>query len=731
MAATTPATTAKVVHRYFEVSLFLLVTVGFLALASTGQLDVPTVLLVGGALVVKALRYRRQSEPELNPKSVTQLAWFYSVFYFFDLYLLSQNFLLATSHLVLFIAVVKIYSARSNRDYLWLALVAFMEILAAATLTVDATFLAFFFLFLLLGISTFVSFEIKRSGEACAASAPRTGDAALAQRLPQSLLLTSWGVAAGVLALGTVIFFLLPRLSAGYFSAYGVQPELISGFADHVLLGDIGRIKRNQTVVMRVKADEGDSRALEGLRWRGLALAHFDGLRWYGLPERPRILHGRADGSFNLPLRPLPSASRRQLHYRVLLEPITTDVLFAASVPLALRGRFRLLGIDNTGSLRRVQRGFGLVGYDVVSDVGQPLPDELRAAGTDYSQYLRENYFQLPELDPRIAELAAEWASEFDTTYDKAAELERRLRTEFGYTLDLPQKREADPVASFLFERRKGHCEYFAASMTVMLRTLDVPARLVNGFLTGEYNEVGENYIVRAADAHTWVEVFFPGIGWVEFDPTPPDPNARQRSWWTTVQHYYDAFDLWWDEWVINYDFSQQMRLGRRLNRSVSLWSRNARRWFRRQRQALTAEINQVGENVVESPYTAPAALALALGVVLLLRGSELRDRLREWWLLRRGRQRSLSASEATLTYQHLLRVLKRKGYRRSPAQTPLEFAAALPPPELAFQVRDFTRLYNHVRFGQAPAASVQLLDLLRNIQTWKPNRKQPPQHSA
>ena len=85
MAATTPATTAKVVHRYFEVSLFLLVTVGFLALASTGQLDVPTVLLVGGALVVKALRYRRQSEPELNPKSVTQLAWFYSVFYFFDL----------------------------------------------------------------------------------------------------------------------------------------------------------------------------------------------------------------------------------------------------------------------------------------------------------------------------------------------------------------------------------------------------------------------------------------------------------------------------------------------------------------------------------------------------------------------------------------------------------------------------------------------------------------------
>ena len=219
MAATTPATTAKVVHRYFEVSLFLLVTVGFLALASTGQLDFPTVLVVGGALVVKALRYRRQSEPELNPKSVTQLAWFYSVFYFFDLYLLSQNFLLATSHLVLFIAVVKIYSARNNRDYLWLALVAFMEILAAATLTVDATFLAFFFLFLLLGISTFVSFEIKRSCEACAASAPRAGDAALAQRLPQSLLLTSSGVAVAVLALGTVIFFLFPRFGRGFFIA--------------------------------------------------------------------------------------------------------------------------------------------------------------------------------------------------------------------------------------------------------------------------------------------------------------------------------------------------------------------------------------------------------------------------------------------------------------------------------------------------------------------------------
>ena len=105
--------------------------------------------------------------------------------------------------------------------------------------------------------------------------------------------------------------------------------------------------------------------------------------------------------------------------------------------------------------------------------------------------------------------------------YDKAVAIERFLRSRYAYTLKLSGKPGDDPLAHFLFETHAGHCEYFASAMTIMLRTLGIPSREVNGFLPGEYNDLAGDYIVRASDAHSWVEVYFPGTGWVTFDPTP------------------------------------------------------------------------------------------------------------------------------------------------------------------------------------------------------------------
>src|SRR6202040_328115 len=146
---------------------------------------------------------------------------------------------------------------------------------------------------------------------------------------------------------------------------------------------------------------------------------------------------------------------------------------------------------------------------------------KLRAAGTDYPEDIKQMYLQLPALDPRIAPLAEQMTAQKTTAYDKAAAMELYLRSKYGYTLDLKGKPGDDPLAHFLFETRAGHCEYFASSMTVMLRTLGIPAREVNGFLPGEYNDLGGDYIVRASDAHSWVEVYFPGNEWQVFDPTP------------------------------------------------------------------------------------------------------------------------------------------------------------------------------------------------------------------
>ena len=102
--------------------------------------------------------------------------------------------------------------------------------------------------------------------------------------------------------------------------------------------------------------------------------------------------------------------------------------------------------------------------------------------------------------------MAAQIADSAENNYDRAAALERYLRTHYGYTLQLPQSEAADPLANFLFERKRGHCEYFASSMAVMLRTLGIPSRVVNGFHGAEFNDVTGNYVVRAKDAHAWVE---------------------------------------------------------------------------------------------------------------------------------------------------------------------------------------------------------------------------------
>ena len=114
-----------------------------------------------------------------------------------------------------------------------------------------------------------------------------------------------------------------------------------------------------------------------------------------------------------------------------------------------------------------------------------------------------------------------------------------------------------DPLANFLFERKQGHCEYFASSMAVMLRSLGIPARLVNGFRTGEFNDLTSQYVVRASNAHSWVEVFFPGYGWIAFDPTP-GASIQVRTGWSRIGLYMDAMASFWRDWVVNYDAGHQ-----------------------------------------------------------------------------------------------------------------------------------------------------------------------------
>jgi hypothetical protein len=731
------------VNRYFEVALFLLLVTSVLTLISTGKLDPLSTVLPVVALWIKGVRYLRGHGPEISARTAKWLTVAYFFFFPFDLWIFSRLLaegapnpllyaaLLAAIHLMLYAMVVRLYSAATTRDYLFLAMLCFAMMLVAAILTVDTAFLVFFLIFLVLAVATFVGLEIRRSAEG-AVSPPQASGTPAARRLRKALSVTSLIVAVGALLLGSVIFLVLPRFTAGYLSGFRLQSALISGFDDDVELGRIGVIKRSTSVVMRVRTDAGAG-VMQNARWRGVALATFDGKRWYSEAHLPKtVLTPEGFAGYRLRMTSDGDAVTlrgRRMSYTVLLEPMASDAVFVVAWPILLRGRFSPEGgrfglpsrrdyllQDRTGSLSNPFQNMTKILYEGVSYMPDAGPEALRAAPTDYPEEIAARYLQLPPLDRRIVQLAEEITRNAATAYDRARAIEEHLKTRYGYTLDLSGSPGENPLAHFLFERRAGHCEYFAASMAVMLRALGIPSRMVNGFLPGEYNDVGEDYIVRASDAHSWVEVYFPGHGWVQFDPTPPADEIR-RGWLGRLALYYDMFELLWSEWVINYDLAHQVTLAQNFQKASREWSEAAQNFVRRRHRAAVNWLKEWQAQWADSGRWKLALLVTLLaGLVAVWRSRALRSYLAREWGLHFGLRERLTPQLAALEYQQMLRLLARRGIKKAASHTPREFAAGIAPPALAAAVGELTSLYEAARFGAAPLESRQMTELIYRI---------------
>jgi hypothetical protein len=745
-AARPSAPPLSAVQRYFEISLYLLVATGVVAVVSTSKLDLFSTIVPMIVLGYKGIRLWRGRGPEISVRVATWLVLAYFLFFPFDLWILSRKLaegtpnaslysaLLAAVHLLLFATLVRLYSARSNRDYAFLAVLAFASILASAILTVETSFLISLAIFLVLAVSTFVALEIRR-GAAGAVSPPLEPGTPLAQRLTRALGLTSLLVAVGTLLLGAVIFFVIPRFTTGYLSAMNLQPSLMTGFSDNVTLGEIGRIKKNSAVVMRIRVEDDPSRA-EGIHWRGLALTDFDGKRWFTPQHDPIIVSPNSEGEYQLISTPLRSGEFYPLRYTVLMEPIASDAIFAAPRLQKIHGRFTnatdragdrrhsgYLMIDKTGSIFNPFHNDTKVRYEATSLLPIVPPAQLRAVSAPYPDIIRALYLQLPPLDPRIPKLARQIASGSSNNYDKAANIERYLKTRLGYTLDLTGPPTADPLAYFLFVRRAGHCEYFASAMTVMLRSLEIPARYATGFLPGQFNDLGGDYIVRASDAHAWVEAYFPGYGWITFDPTPA-ADERPPSLLSRLALYWDWFQFAWSEWVVNYDFTHQITLAQNLQKSSHDWSERTRHYYQRKQREAMHLLLALDRRIEASPYFLPAVLALLVALLVYLRGRSLFAYVLARVTLRARRGGNLTAPLASLEYREMLRLLEKRGWRKAPSETPLEFAAGIPLPDLSAPVAQLTEIYQSARFGNNPAPIEQMSALLRAIRETLRSRK-------
>ncbi|HUO33616.1 MAG TPA: DUF3488 and transglutaminase-like domain-containing protein [Candidatus Acidoferrum sp.] len=743
----TPPTSA--VQRYFDVSLYLLVSTGILAVVVTGKLDLFTTVAAPLALGYKGIRVWRGRGPELSGRTATWLVLAYFLFFPIDLWVLSRNMafgapnpmlysaLLATIHLLLFAAVVRMFSAQTSRDQGFLAVLAFTCMLASAILTVEVSFFVFLAIFLVLAVSTFVALEIRRSADG-AVSPPIEAGSALAQQLERALGAVSGVVAVGTLAFGTILFFLIPRFTAGYMSALNLQPTPMTGFSDNVALGEIGKIQQNKAVVMRVQV-EGDPARAQDIHWRGIVLTNFDGKHWFTPEGDLTVLAPGANGAYSFDPTPIASGEMYRLRYTALVEPMGTDAVFVAPRVAQISGRFgntpaaiaglgrprSYLLMDKTGSLFNPLHNEIKTRYEGESSIPLVPPADLRRAGEDYPDFVRNIYFQLPPLDPRIRKLADQMTAHAKSPYDKAADIERGLKVGYTYTLDLTGTPGMDPMAHFLFQSKSGNCEYFASAMVLLLREEGVPARYVTGFLAGEYNDVAGDYIVRASDAHAWVEVYFPRYGWITFDPTPPGDESAGGIF-GRLALYWDWFQFSWSEWVINYDFGHQITLAEQLRRSSRDWTGRTQHEYESLRDRAMFALLALDSHLEASRYFLPSLLALLVLLLTYLRGREMIAHVILRWGLRAHARGNVSASLAALEYREMLRLLEKHGWKKTPSQTAGEFAAAIPAAEFSAPVAQLTALYEESRFGSHPARAEQMSALISSIRELVRSKRRP-----
>jgi protein-glutamine gamma-glutamyltransferase len=425
-------------------------------------------------------------------------------------------------------------------------------------------------------------------------------------------------------------------------------------------------------------------------------------------------------GSFDLrgyARQELRLAEGQQHHivkYRVMLEPIGTNVIFTIPSPDYLFGPFREITGDRSQTFLNTDKDRPTNTYSGISDLSQPTLQDLEEARGEYPTEVQRRYLRLPEmLDPRIAELAHEITAKSRSPIEKAAAIQAYL-SKFRYTLELPSQRQKDPVAYFLFERKAGHCEYFASAMAILLREEGVPSRIVTGFRGGEWNELTGNFIIRAKDAHSWVEVYFPGVGWYAFDPTPQG-SMQIVTMWNRVQLYIDAAREFWREWIVNYDFVHQEHLA---NAAVGAGTRTFDRlklWAHRKYESMMSSARNTHNMMVKSPraYGGSAVLFIS-GIILLFNVPRLARALKMRSIARDPRKAPQSA--ASIWYGRMTSAMAKRGHRKSPTQTPTEFVEKIDDAKLRSGVARFTKHYENARFGNSAEDAVELAKIYEEL---------------
>ena len=268
---------------------------------------------------------------------------------------------------------------------------------------------------------------------------------------------------------------------------------------------------------------------------------------------------------------------------------LSVPVAFALDHPIGFE--LPAAKIGTLTELRLAPRWSGEVALRISPlDIGADGDDVHAYAGTHYIAYSRDAMSMVragagkplhdvdpaavapflalpPSLSPRVIELAKKITAGRTNAPAKLLAILDWLRTTHDYTTNLQRNPAiADPLEDFLFEQKAGHCEYFASATAVLLRAAGVPSRYVNGFLGGEWNEIGHYVAVRENRAHSWAEAYMGELGWMRVDATPPNRGLFRMG---RLRQIFDSIDFFWGRWVVGYDLGRQIELARRLGHQL------------------------------------------------------------------------------------------------------------------------------------------------------------------
>lgn len=716
-----------------RVASFLMVLLGYLGLAATNRYSlavaaVPVALLalmpLGEWLDRRFARYRTAT----SFVSVVYVAVSMLLIPFMDL-------LANVVNLVIFIQAYTFVHRKQTRDYVHLLLMSFFMLLAASVLMPDPEIAVVMLFFMLCAVLVMVLLQIKTESD----KAERNGGAdilTLDQTDPMQarprrgfdlgVVNSVAGLSAAAVAATIVLFISIPRMEAGLLGRS--DPTLFRmDVSPTVDLARGGRILRTTAAIMRVEfPDEPGGKFNGPMFWRCASLDLYRDPTWqrqgptpnpnlvnYCLPPR-EILDSanRRSGFISRPSSPQKRRVRQVVFLQKNPEEGVPALTLVQRMQIPQDYARAALTWDRTADYAIVLSRYSQnwLQYEAWSEIDRYTPEQLRAAPGNYQSVMTPRDYQLftsNTLQERSVELARRITQGKSNPYDKVVAVAAYLsQGGFQYTLDIPDLPQRQPMDTFLHETRTGHCELFASAMALMVRSLGIPARVVTGYRGAEWSELERAYTVRQDMAHLWVEVYFIGIGWATFDPSPADAQLAslgRNSLLRFLSRQALVAKMLWYRNVVAFNSRSQLAA-----------LRNVRVGFVRLRDGLFD--SQAGTT---SRFRPGPVFAATLVLLLLLAG--IGGGIVAWARATRPNRFPLTPDQARAVrlYRKLLRNFAPTGLvHKGMSAEEVHKAIAQNRPQLLKTVSTVINTYNEVRFGKRPLPPQPYRQLKKSLKT-------------